>query len=586
MHKILASPSLFVRVIAAVVVGLFLVTTRTGAQPAVSYEVAFVAERGDPRVRVQCVFTGLNTGAAFSIADFGEWTQVDSYYLRGFRAEPSLRRVGHEGGWELTATPTGWDGSLHVSYSIPCIEHGSRAFESHGLLPWVVLDESGAVAYAAVQLTNTLLRAEGMPAGATPTLTLRAPAEMPIVAGWSGDVASGAVLPLSEPQAVSGLVLFGRHRVARAVHDDQPREVYQFTRGDELAAEMLALSSDLVARYGQSTGRPMDDPLRVFIVDKGGGQWTPHGVFVQGASRDEFAGPHFRHLVAHELFHQWLGGYAKPADGSLVWFMEGFTEYQSLLDLVRGGRASREWFAERLLEHDDVARKSPALGKAFFGDAALGWRDGNGPLETLAYSGGAVLAFHIDAELHRRGKPRLARQLGNLAAPGSEAYTRERIRSLMDAACVGDLFAAYIEKPALPDTLASLQTAGFERIDDDVAYLGIEIDSEGPLGTIVSIDPDGPAAASGLRAGDVVTGLWPCRTDRPRLSPLGASATRFRFGLTLAEPGAEAVNVAAIREGVALDAVPIRPRRVAGWAYTVRASPTAISWSTFFGTQP
>jgi len=64
--------------------------------------------------------------------------------------------------------------------------------------------------------------------------------------------------------------------------------------------------------------------------------------------------------------------------------------------------ASREGFAERIAIMDAAARGSAVYGQVAFGDPDVGWRDHDGPRETLGYRGGALLAFHADVELRRQ----------------------------------------------------------------------------------------------------------------------------------------------------------------------------------------
>lgn len=75
--------------------------------------------------------------------------------------------------------------------------------------------------------------------------------------------------------------------------------------------------------------------------------------------------------------------------------------------MAASGLASREWFAERIATLHAEARGSAACGQVRFGDPDVGWRDHDGPRETLGYRGGALLAFQADVELRRQGRPGL-----------------------------------------------------------------------------------------------------------------------------------------------------------------------------------
>jgi hypothetical protein len=164
-----------------------------------------------------------------------------------------------------------------------------------------------------------------------------------------------------------------------------------------------------------------EDPVRLFIAPwEGGGTMTDHGCIVgaPGALDDGLA-PDYVRLLAHELFHIWLGGYLSPDDESLVWFHEGFTEYCAVWHVAASGLASREWFAERIAIMDAETRASEAYGRVAFADPAVSWRDDNGPNETLGYRGGALLAFCADQELRRQGRPGLLQMLAD--GPAAQA---------------------------------------------------------------------------------------------------------------------------------------------------------------------
>lgn len=533
----------------------------------VSYTIVCDPAAPDPRVAVRVRASALDLvpgPITLHLPDHGEWTHLDGLYLRGLHARPPLqRRADDPARWDVLA-PTGWDGTLFLSYTIPLTPRGSQLHERHGLLPWCADGPGGAPAYAVMLSENTLARIETGPDGPpiAADIAISPPAGCAAASGWGGTTpgAQRAHLPAG---LHDGPVIVGSPRIAREDKDGVVCEVAQFAGEAEITAPVLDTAHALLAAYAATTGRALDRPMHVFITDKGGGQWTPGGLLLQVAhSTDEAASPHYRSLLAHELFHQWLGGYARAADPSLVWFQEGFTDYAALWHLAATGGVTQDWLVERLLELDAAARASDAYGKLAFGPAGPVWRDGNGANETLAYRGGAVLAFWLDAQLARQGGgggPRLAAMIGDLgrADPGG-TYTLDAIREWLSARGLSDSVRDFIDSPGLPSVDEALVAAGFERIPADLAYTGIAVAGGGPLGTVTAVDPDGPAAACGIRPGDVITGCWPCREVRPRVPP--AAATEFRFGLDLFDPAAAGeVNVGVLRDGEDLT-VKIRPR--------------------------
>ena len=104
------------------------------------------------------------------------------------------------------------------------------------------------------------------------------------------------------------------------------------------------------------------------------------------------------HFLAHELFHDWLGGQLQSTEGErLAWFWEGFTEYASLWQLAQQGAVSRAWFAQRVLDWEADLAGNENWGELAFADPDVDWRDG--VIEPLAYKGSALLAFELDVTL-------------------------------------------------------------------------------------------------------------------------------------------------------------------------------------------
>jgi predicted metalloprotease with PDZ domain len=154
-------------------------------------------------------------------------------------------------------------------------------------------------------------------------------------------------------------------------------------------------------------------------------------------------------------------GQAARAGGGPRLLLRGLTQYLSLWIAARGGVLDADAFAQRLLELEAGARASSAFGEVAFGDPDVAWRDGDGPLERLAYDGGALLAFHLDVALRARGTT-LARLLGAWMGEERPGYSLERLRALCAAAGAEDAYERYVARPAVfPAAEAELAGLGF-----------------------------------------------------------------------------------------------------------------------------
>jgi predicted metalloprotease with PDZ domain len=81
----------------------------------------------------------------------------------------------------------------------------------------------------------------------------------------------------------------------------------------------------------------------------------------------------------------------------------------------------------------------------------------------------------------------------------------------------------YQKKGALPPINDMLKAAGFG-VDDaeaELTYFGIRMVGD----RVAELDPEGPAAAAGVRLDDVIFGFYPTRGERPR--DIDTTGTRF-----------------------------------------------------------
>jgi len=522
---------------------------------------------------------------ALHLSTWGGWDEVDAYYVRGLASSATLRRVeGQTGVWRVEL-PDFWDGALEVSYRVPLAPRGSRVQARHGLLPWYDAQAGYANGFA----VNTLMvpHVAGEPAAGRYSVELRAPAGVAIVSGWGGVSEGTQDITLAGPPD-NAQILFGRP--VGASHSESGGvacEVVQFGAGADRTAQVLPLLGRLVDVYGRSTGCPIDKPIRVFITDTGGGGTRVDRNFNVGISADtDLASPAFKALLAHEVFHEWLGGLVREeSDEGMVWFKEGFTDYLALWHLAALGEIGPDWFAARLVELDRVARASEAHGHVSFGDPSVRWRDGDGPNEMLAYRGGAVLAFCADVELHRRGESRLPRVIADLRAENGGRYSTESVLGWLEANGLSEFAATHVTQPGLPDLSAALREVGFEatRAPRKVAYVGFATEGDELFGEITAVDPAGPAAAAGVRVGDRVTGFWPSRAEPVELDPAVVQADarlkQHPYGLSRIDAEGGVVHVGVLRDGREQQ-LDIRYERVGAGVETVyrRKPDTAVKF--------
>ena len=552
--------------------------------PALTYSLTH--DPADSCWRVHLEATGLDPAAgamSLELADWGEWTAVEGY-LREWSARPDVHpdpaaappAAAHR--WLLEAPPD-WDGTLEVSYAVPLAPFGTDAQHAHGLLP--TSDGSTARGFSSNTLIDVLQG--GRPLDAPRTIHFVA-GDLAVATGWGGTYGHEQTVRLSHPIDNAPL-FFGSVRTDEAFVEGGLRiEVAQLGEGARPATSaVLEVMHTLVPLYSRNCGRPpADGTVRVFITPwDGGGTMTDHGLVTAAAQWNEDAAPpadgaltaadlspQYIRLLAHEVFHLWLGGLLRPPDDeSLVWFHEGFTEYFADWHVAASGLASREWFAERIATLDARARGSAAYGRVAFGDPSVAWRDGDGPNETLGYSGGALLAFHADVELRRQGRPGLLQLIADLMQQDDRRLERGKIRAWMEANGLKEFYERSIAQPArFPDVDATLASLGFELGESEASltYLGIQVEGDAARGRVVAVDESGPAAAS-VKVGDAIVGWSPARVRPPRVGQ--AVATKFKFGLTCIASGAEFAELDMRRDGRELK-VEVKPRLIEGGVRT------------------
>lgn len=538
------------------------------AETRLAYQIEWDLMRQELRMEVAVARLDFNCrDVAFELADWGEWTDVDSFYLRQLRGNPPVERDPEFHRVRRVQTPGDWGGKVLLTYRIPLVDADSPIRQRHGLLPWTKSDRGAdgtESSYAVVFTNNTLmtLRVNGQPVPALREVRLSAPGTTSVASGWHGYSESAHVVTLPHDIGKTPMFFGDAKFVAREKVDEITYEVYQYSSGVDVTQSVLDLVKRLAPAYGEALSRKFDRPLRLFITDTGGGQKTDHGLLLQ-PWHEAALDPIYKQLIAHELFHEWLGGFIAASDESLTWFQEGFTDYLALWQLASLGEIDREWFAQRLSDINDAARQREAYGNVWFADPRVSWRDWDGSNETLAYSGGAILAFGLDMELRKQGKRGLSALIADLIESGATGYTKDDLRRWLREQVLESYWDAYVEWPALPEFAEDLARAGItrtKRISTERSYVGVRIDGD-VFGVAEAIDPGGPAASSGLSVGDWITGYWPVRGNRPLI---GADVeTRFTFGLNAFPPQVGEINIG-FRRGSEEMHARVQPRMISG----------------------
>ncbi|MBI5433510.1 MAG: hypothetical protein HZA52_11835 [Planctomycetes bacterium] len=310
------------------------------AAPRIETRLTYVDDASAPRWRVELVGEGLRgtTPPVLELQNRGEWLRIDDYYLRELVAEPPLRRREKRNAFEVLA-PDDWDRELRVRYELPVVDVTANARETFGLLPWRTPTYSFGFA------ANTLFAIDTSDEFPTPerSIEITAPADWLIASGFAAP-ALGRLRARVPESFGNTAIAFGRPLARAAVlAEGVPIRVVQFD-GERAIVEPLA---DFGRRYLEacirSLGAPRSPELSLIVTEPGFGGTRTDGVIAIGCP-DGFGGaessggeasPWTLHFLAHELFHDWLGGRLKSTEGEqLAWFWEGFTDYLSLWHLT------------------------------------------------------------------------------------------------------------------------------------------------------------------------------------------------------------------------------------------------------------
>ncbi len=505
------------------------------APPRIATRLSYDPAAAPPAWRVEIEASGLQgaQGLLLELSDWGEWLRLDDYYLRALLCDPPLRRRAARQAFDVLP-PDDWDGTLRARYELPVVALESRARESFGLLPWRTASYSSGFA------DNTLasLQWEDMPAQVERRLEIVVPDDWTIASGYAAPV-RGRLRVDVPPGFGNTAMAFGVPVAqAEAQAGGVPLHVVQFGGEQPVARPLAEFAGRYLEDCTRSLGVPPSRPLTLIVGEPGQGGTRTDGAIAVGcpASLDGEADPYTLHFLAHELFHDWLGGQLQSTEGErLAWFWEGFTEYLSLWHLTQQGAVSRAWFAQRVLDWDRNLAGHPSWGALAFADPGVDWRDG--AIEPLAYKGSALLAFDLDVALRQAGRPGLVELLRALLAQDGGRYGLESIRGWLVAQGLEAYWQDGFAAPRRIDPRPALRAVGFEEVarPQPLAYVGVRLDQAGPFGSVVAVDPQGPASGIVL-VGDRVSGLTPTREP---IDGAQDAVPEYPFGLAYYDPASE-----------------------------------------------
>ena len=514
-----------------------------------------------------------------ALPDWGAWTTAPEPYVANLRIDGSALSFDATGQLVVPRT-LAEDGQLDVTYQLRLRDAGSPAHLERHLLPY--RDAAHVFGFAENTLARVLV--DGRQIHRSTNISIETAADDVIFTGWGGrSIGQQTAKTSGEFPAENGIFAIGRMAgwATRSVAG-VPVEIAQFATGPDLTAEIAGYVESLVAAMSRSTGRAPRGPLRIIVEPQ-----RQEGVFSGTHTNDGLvvrlpAGPlsqPAKLTLAHELFHDWLGSHLVEEDESLTWFQEGFTDYISLWHATAAGVVTPAEFAERMFKIESEARASTSLGRIRFAEAGTRWRDGDGANETMAYRGGALLAFLADTELRRRGAT-VTDLIRHLLSRPQRKYGLEDIRTAMTRLGVSDVYRQSIDGTHVPTVRPMLIAAGFDEGAAEPAaltYLGIETRYENadPMSVVpaivLAIDAAGPAAKVDLRVGDRIIDIGERRGDPPIIGP--EELTRYRFGLNVVPSSARTVTLRVERSGSVKEVQVAPVRRAGGLRHPLRWNP-------------
>jgi predicted metalloprotease with PDZ domain len=235
--------------------------------------------------------------------------------------------------------------------------------------------------------------------------------------------------------------------------------------------------------------------------------------------------------AAHEFFHLWNVKRIRPAEmwpydysreneSPLLWLSEGFTNYYTMVTLLRAGLTGTEEFLERAAGVISAIESNEVRSYVSPADASTStWLGYDTPVAfgisyyTQGQNIGALLDLSIlrDTGGARRLDDVFRALYTSFYQKGKGFSTEEFINVVNDVTKrdYHDFYRRYIGGVEVPPYDTILGYAGYrlEKSSQKVPMLGIEMDVK-PEGTqVLRVSPDSSAASAGLRAGDILLAI-------------------------------------------------------------------------------
>lgn len=222
----------------------------------------------------------------------------------------------------------------------------------------------------------------------------------------------------------------------------------------------------------------------------------------------DFATGGISHLVAHEFHHTWMRARCRPVD-RLRYVMEGFTDYFAYRTSWRLGHIDDDRYLGEL--QDQMAKAERALG-GYGGSLA----SAGGPEFFLGrdayqgcYAGGLTLALWTDLALRGAETPRELEEVmrdfyNDERWSADPVATEEHWQALLERSMGADRAAQHVEATRVAGGFDAVHL--FASVEAKVERVEISA-GDSPRAnfegtTLRQLDPVGPAALIGLRAGD------------------------------------------------------------------------------------
>lgn len=342
----------------------------------------------------------------------------------------------------------------------------------------------------------------------------------------------------------------GLHRTLRFNVDDKPHRIVIWGRGNEDEQRLVHDTRKIVTAARDLFGGLPYESYTFFLLlggkNAGGGLehrnstslLLPRFTFRPNQSYERFLT-----VTAHEFFHVWnvkriraagLGpfDYMRESYTTLLWAMEGITEYYTDLLLARSGLFTPKRYLERLA--DDVVtlqqtpgRQAQSLECASFDAWIKFYRPDENSANTSVsyYLKGALVAALLDLEIRQRtGNERSlddvlrflyeSYPLDGPGIPDRDGYLAAiREATVLD---LSDFFARYIAGTEELPYDAALGAAGLQLKwdwkesasgDQPRTTIGMRTKSEGGQLKVASVLRDGPAYSDGIAADDEIVAV-------------------------------------------------------------------------------